>query len=91
MKEINIDISGNKTKSVFDLSKQKRIYDYVITVCDDANSEKCPLFPALTQRLHWPFEDPARFEGTREERLNKTRKVRDKIKRKIEEWLTSSP
>ncbi|MFA6217812.1 MAG: arsenate reductase ArsC [Candidatus Omnitrophota bacterium] len=87
MKEINIDISGNQTKSVFDLYKQGKLYSYVITVCDESQSDKCPIFPGLAQRLHWSFPDPARFEGTWEEKLVKTREVRDQIKQKIEGFL----
>ncbi|HCY42373.1 MAG TPA: arsenate reductase ArsC, partial [Prolixibacteraceae bacterium] len=80
LKEIGIDISNNETKSVFKLFKQGRIYHYVITVCDAASAEHCPLFPGMTKRLHWSFEDPASFTGTDEEKLAKIRVVRDSIK-----------
>lgn len=80
MKEIGIDISNNETKSVFKLFKEGRIYQYVITVCDAANAERCPLFPGITKRLNWSFEDPASFTGTDEEKLEKIRLVRDSIK-----------
>lgn len=87
MKEVGIDISQNKTKSVFDLFKQGKLYSYVITVCDDSQSERCPVFPGVTQRLHWSFADPSSFQGTPEERLVKTRAVRDQVRRKIVEWI----
>ncbi|MBN1869257.1 MAG: arsenate reductase ArsC [Candidatus Omnitrophica bacterium] len=87
MKEAGIDISQNKTKSVFDLLKQGKLYGYVITVCDESQSERCPVFPGAAQRLHWSFADPSGFQGSRQERLVKTRDVRDQIQRKIEEWL----
>lgn len=87
MKEAGIDISQNKTKSVFDFYKESRRYDYVITVCDESQSGKCPLFPGGGQKLHWGFDDPSRFEGTYEEKLRQTRTVRDAIKDKIWEWL----
>ncbi len=89
MKESGIDISRNKTKSVFDFFKQGKKYDYVVTVCDESQAEKCPIFPgtAVTQRMHWGFNDPASFQGTREEKIEKTREVRDKIKRRIIEWI----
>jgi arsenate reductase len=62
MKEVDIDISKkNQTKSVFDFFKQGRLYHFVITVCDAASSERCPIFPGLTKRLGWSFEDPASF------------------------------
>ena len=64
MKETNIDISGNETNSVFDFFKQGKLYDYVITVCDESSAERCPLFPGLIHRLHWSLEDPSGFTGT---------------------------
>jgi len=87
MKEVGIDISQNKTKSVFDFYKQGKQYDYVITVCDESQSGACPVFPGRGERLHWSFDDPSAFQGSQEERLVKTRVVRDKIRSKIEEWL----
>jgi arsenate reductase (thioredoxin) len=87
MKEVGIDISQNKTKSVFDFYKQGRQYDYVITVCDQSQSESCPVFPGGGQRIHWEFEDPSSFTGTNKEKLEMTRVLRDNIKRKIREWL----
>lgn len=87
MKEMGIDISGNKTKSVSELLHQGREYSHVITVCDDSRAEQCPLFPGTGKRLHWSFPDPAHFNGTDEEILAKTISVREKIKKKIEEWV----
>lgn len=87
MEEVGIDISQNKTKSVFDFYKQGKCYDYVITVCDESRSAQCPVFPGTKERLHWSFDDPSTFQGTWEEKLEKTRKVRDQIKQKIEDWL----
>jgi len=58
MEEINIDISGNKSKKVFDLYKAGKLYNYVITVCDAAKAEKCPIFPGIVIRLSWSFSDP---------------------------------
>lgn len=87
MKEVGIDISQNKTKSAFDFYKQGKQYDYVITVCDESQSGACPMFPGKGERLYWGFDDPSGFQGTREEKLEKTRQVRDKIKQKIIEWL----
>ncbi|HXT00750.1 MAG TPA: arsenate reductase ArsC [Elusimicrobiota bacterium] len=88
LQELGIDISAARTKSVFDLLAQGRRYHYVVTVCDEASSEKCPVFPGMVrERLHWSFRDPAGFQGTREERLAKTREVRDEIKRRIEDFL----
>jgi arsenate reductase len=80
MAEVNIDISANQTKSVFDFFKNGALFNYVITVCDGANAERCPIFPGLTQRLHWSFADPSAFDGTHEEKLEAVRRVRDEIK-----------
>jgi arsenate reductase len=91
MKEINIDISGNKTNSVFEFFKQGKRYDYVITTCDESSAEKCPLFPGLTQRLHWSLEDPSSFTGSHKEILKKTRKIRDNIENKIIAFLKEHP
>ena len=87
MKEVGIDISQNKTKSVFDLCKQGKRYDYVITVCDESQAGSCPVFPGGGQKLHWSFDDPASFQGAEKEKLEKTSRVRDQIRQKIEEWL----
>ncbi len=64
MAEVGIDISGNPTKSVFDLYKAGRRYHTVVTVCSKEAAERCPIFPGLSEKLHWPFEDPAQFEGS---------------------------
>ena len=88
MKEAGINISQNRTKSVFDLYKKGELFSYVITVCDESNAQQCPIFPGLSMpRIHWSFADPSTFTGTFEEKLARTRQVRDEIKAKIEEWL----
>jgi arsenate reductase (thioredoxin) len=86
MQEISIDISGNQTKAVFDMIKSGEMFAYVITVCDEASAERCPIFPGVTTRLHWSFPDPSKFQGTHEEKLEQTREVRDAIKQQIEKW-----
>ncbi len=91
MKESGIDISQNKTKSVFDFYKAGKKYDYVITVCNESQSGQCPVFPGSCQKLHWGFDDPSSFEGTWDERVEKTRQVRDQIKRQIEEFIAQCP
>jgi arsenate reductase (thioredoxin) len=91
MKEIGFDISNNQTKSVFGLFKQGRLFDYVIAVCDAAKAERCPIFPNVTKRLNWSFEDPASFTGTHEDILERTRLVRDKIKLELENFINDFP
>jgi arsenate reductase len=89
LKEEGIDISGKKTNSVFEFYQEGRRYHYVITVCSKEASERCPVFPGIgpIQRLHWPFDDPSQVTGTREEKLNKVRSIRDQIKKKILEFV----
>jgi arsenate reductase len=87
MKEIGIDLEGKRMQRVFDLFQQGRLYDYVIAVCDAAKAGKCPIFPGVCKRLHWPFEDPAALEGTWEEKLEKTRLIRDEIRQQVETWV----
>ena len=90
MKEDGIDISGNQTKSVFDMFKRGGLYSFVVTVCDETSAEKCPIFPGVAKRLHWSFEDPSSLSGTEEEKLQRTRKIRDEIRSKITRWITES-
>ena len=76
MKEIGIDISGHRSKSVDEFSGQS--IDYVVTVCDNAR-DNCPVFPAGSERIHWSFEDPAAVQGSEPERLAAFRRIRDQI------------
>ncbi len=89
MREIGIDISGNQTKTGTDMLKSGRNFDYGVTVCDETSAERCPIFPGKSSRLHWGFPDPSSFQGTHEEKLKKTREVRDAIKAKIEDWCAT--
>lgn len=88
MREIGIDISSNKTKSVADVLESGLNFSRVITVCDDTTAERCPVFPGAVSRLHWSFPDPSTFQGTREEKMQKIRAIRDAIKLKIEQWCS---
>lgn len=88
MAEEGIDLSGKKTQSVFELFKQGRTFQYVITVCSEAETEgKCPIFPGLTHRLSLPFPDPAGLTGSHQEQLEQCRGIRDSIKEKMREFL----
>jgi arsenate reductase len=86
MEEVDIDISQNKTKSVFDITKSGELFSWVITVCDETNAERCPVFPGLVQRLHWSFPDPALLTGTLEEKMTAVRVVRGDIRDKVQLW-----
>ena len=87
MNQIGIDISRNETQSVFELFKGGQRFQYVISVCDEASAQRCPVFPGVTTRLNWSFADPSTFTGTEYERLRQVVAVRDGIRRKIEEWV----
>jgi arsenate reductase len=85
MREIGLDISANKPKGLNDLGEGTE-FEKVITVCSGAD-KNCPAFFGPTQRLHWPFEDPAGATGSDEEVLDFCRSVRDRIDARICEWL----
>jgi arsenate reductase len=87
MADMGIDISQKKTQSVFDLYKAGRLYTYVITVCDAAGAQRCPIFPGTAENIHWSFDDPSSFTGSHEEKLRKTIEVRDEIKQEIEKLI----
>ncbi len=87
MKEEGVDLSRKQARSVFDLYKQGRIFNYVITVCDDSMDRNCPIYPGMTHRLHLPFSDPATLAGSHEEKLAKTREIREQIKKAVKEFI----
>jgi arsenate reductase (thioredoxin) len=84
MDEIGIDVSSQESKTLQRYLREP--FDYVITVCDDAN-ETCPFFPGAGSRLHWSFEDPSRAEDSEEERLAVFRSMRDRIKDRVQAEL----
>ena len=87
MKQVGIDISNNGTQSVFDLFIKGRLFNAVITVCDEASAESCPIFPGRVKRIAWSFTDPSTFIGSKEEILAKTAEVRDQIEKKVLEFI----
>jgi len=80
MREVGIDISGHRSKSVEEFAGQH--FDYVITVCDNAK-ESCPVFPATTKRIHWSLEDPAAVQGTEEQRMAEFRRIRNQLRTRL--------
>jgi len=82
--EIGIDISHQQSKSVDEFLGRE--FDYVITVCDNAN-EQCPAFPGRTKRIHWSFEDPAAIEGDETVRLTAFRTARDQIAERLRDFI----
>lgn len=95
MREIGIDISGHATKSVAQLIAAKLPFDHVVTVCDEANAERCPVVPGAAPRLHLGFLDPSTLPGTDDDKLIGTRRIRDDIRTAIsalaKRLATSSP
>jgi arsenate reductase len=87
MAEVGIDISRNITKDVFAFVKEGRKYDYVITVCDEASGQRCPVFTGAIKKINWSFQDPSILTGTDEEKLVRISAIRDSIKIKLEEFL----
>ena len=90
MSEEGFDLSRNATKSVADMIASGVRFDYVITVCDEASAERCPIFPGGGARLHWGFPDPSQFTGTHDEKLAAVREVRDAIAQKITAWCAAN-
>jgi len=86
MRELGIDISGQRSKSVAEFAGQE--FDYVITVCDNAN-EHCPVFPGQTVRIHWSFDDPAAAPGDAATRLAVFRRVRDEIRARLRDFIAT--
>jgi arsenate reductase len=86
MREVGIDISGHRSKSVDEFVEQD--FNYVITVCDNAK-ESCPVFPARTKRIHWSIADPAAARGSEEEVLAVFRRVRDELRARLQAFAES--
>jgi arsenate reductase len=86
MREIDIDVSGHRSKSVDEFAGRE--FDYVITVCDNAN-EQCPIFPGDTARIHWSFEDPAAIQGDEAARLDVFRRVRNEIQQRLRHFVAA--
>lgn len=86
MEEAGFDMSSHRSKGIENYLG-KVLFQYLITVCDDAD-KNCPtVWPGVNKRMHWSFEDPAKFEGTEDEKLAKFRQVRDLIDAKVKSWL----
>ena len=84
MAEAGIDISHHGTKSVADMLRAGRDFSYVVTVCDETSAERCPVFPGNVERLHWGFPDPSALTGTHEQKLERTREIRNLIRERVD-------
>jgi arsenate reductase len=91
MAEAGVDISAAPTKSVFDIYRSGKLFQFVVTVCDKEAAERCPIFPGVTQRLHWSFPDPSQAQGTDAEKIAQVRAIRDQIRAQIETWVETVP
>jgi arsenate reductase len=87
MQELGIDLSQKKTQGVFDLVRRGEFYDAVITVCDAASAERCPVFPGKVKRIAWSFKDPSAFKGSPEDILVHTREIRDEIEKAVLDFI----
>jgi arsenate reductase len=85
MEETGYDMSDHRSKHLEEFIG-KIDFDYLITVCGNAD-ERCPVFPGMGTRIHWPFEDPAAYQGTDEEKLAFFQNIRDQVQAKIQDWL----
>ena len=86
MKEVGIDIAGQRSKNVSEFEGQK--FDYLITVCDNAR-EACPVFFGAAEKLHRSFEDPAAVEGSGEQRMAVFRRVRDELQEYLKDFAST--
>jgi arsenate reductase (thioredoxin) len=91
MAEEGIDISGHRAKTAIEMQKTGKAFDYIVTVCDSQTAEKCPFFPGKAERIHWDLPDPSSFAGTDGEKLAFTRKVRDEVKVKVQDFIGKKP
>lgn len=85
MREIGVDISGHRSKSVDEFTGQE--FDYVITVCDNAN-EQCPIFPGSPRRIHWSIDDPVE-PGVEEAQAVNFRRARDELRARLQDFIES--
>lgn len=90
MREDGIDISGNPIKSVFDLLRDGRTFDAVVTVCGSAGAGNCPVFSGKAKCITWSFAGPSAFMGSEAEILKSARRVRDEIKASARSFIAEA-
>jgi len=89
MEEVGVSMDGHYAKKAQDFVDRSEHFDYVITVCDESNAERCPMFPGKHERMHWGFPDPSALTGSDEEKLAGIRPIRDAIRDKVQEFIQS--
>jgi arsenate reductase len=87
MAEVGIDMNGQRSKSVNEYAGSW--FDYVITVCDEAQ-EECPVFPTAGRQLHWSLPDPAAAQGDETARLDAFRRVRDDLAARVRQFISEA-
>lgn len=90
MAEDGFNISNNDVNSVFNFYKEGREYSFFIKVCDEMNGQRCPIFPGALKDVYWNLPDPSAFQGTKEEKLNQVRAIRDEIKRRVFNFIAEN-
>lgn len=86
MQEVDIDVSGQRSKHL-DEYLGKKYFQYLITVCDDAD-RNCPtVLEGVLTRQHWSIPDPSKATGSAEQKLIRFRQVRDLINARVKDWL----
>ncbi len=90
MEEVGVSMEGHYAKKAQDFVDRGEHYDYVITVCDESNAERCPMFPGKHVRMHWGFPDPSALAGTDAEKLAGIRPIREAIEAKVKEFIASA-
>jgi len=83
MREVGIDISNQRAKSIAEILTSDLKFDYLVTVCDAANSQRCPVVPGQLKRLHWDIRDPATLTGDKDYLLKEFALIRDQIKERV--------
>jgi len=89
MEEVGVSMEGHFAKKAQDYVDRGEHFDYVVTVCDESNAERCPMFPGKHVRMHWGFPDPSALAGTDEEKLAGIRPIRDAIEAKVKEFIAA--
>ncbi|MBI9095947.1 MAG: metalloregulator ArsR/SmtB family transcription factor [Sphaerochaeta sp.] len=90
MAEIGISMDGHYAKPAKEFIDRGEAFDYVVTVCDESNAERCPMFPGKHERLHWGFPDPSDLSGSVDEKLKAIRPIRDAIQKRVTDWLAGN-
>jgi arsenate reductase (thioredoxin) len=91
MREVDIDLSGKTTQTVFEVFESAQRFDYVVALCDKAKAGRCPVFPGVVKHLHWDVPERPKVAVTKDEELAHVRGVRDLIKQRVEAWVAENP